>query len=189
MIELRKQVESIVRPIRASNLRKDRMREELLAHLTTIYEEELASRFGDAAGALAVAVERFGEPAELRAELQASVPLVESVLCTSIPPTNGRFPRRAGETLPQFLRRLGPWVTLCNAIVWAFFALFIVLVSQRHPGRNAAISATASVYFCAASAIFFPLLYILPELMCDSLARQWDELRDPLRLARARARR
>ncbi len=189
MIELRKQVERIVRPIRASNRRKDRMREELLAHLTTIYGEEIEKTHDDAAGALAAASERFGDPVALRAELQASVPLIESVLCTSIPPTNGRFPRRPGETVPQFLRRLGPWVTLCNAVVWVLFALFIVFVSRQHPERNAAVSVTAFVFLCVANAIFFPLLFIWPELLCDAVARQWDELRDPQRSVRQRARR
>jgi hypothetical protein len=176
MIELRKHVERTVRPIRASNFRKDRMREELLTHLTAIYDEERIQNPNDAPGALAAAVTRFGDPAELRAELQASVPWLESILCTSIPPTNGRFPRRPGETIQQFLRRLGPWVTLSNGIVWALFAVGILLLSRQHPGRNAGVSVTTFVYFCAANAILFPLLYILPELWSDSLSRQWDEL-------------
>ena len=55
-------VERAVRPVLAGPARKLRMREELLAHLTGIYEEELA-RAGDEAAARAEAVRRFGDPA------------------------------------------------------------------------------------------------------------------------------
>ena len=42
MTELKVVVERAVRPVRASNFRKRRMREELLGHLLEIYEEEAA---------------------------------------------------------------------------------------------------------------------------------------------------
>ena len=44
MKALRVQVERVVRPVRASSRRKDRMREELLAHLLRLYDEELPAR-------------------------------------------------------------------------------------------------------------------------------------------------
>jgi hypothetical protein len=72
MNELMIQVERVVRPLRASGQRKDRLREELLAHLTCIYEEELA-RCGEAGAARAAAVQRFGAPAELTRALQDTV--------------------------------------------------------------------------------------------------------------------
>ena len=65
-------VERAVRPVQAGPVRKMRMREELLAHMTGIYDEELA-RLGDEAAARAEAVRRFGDPAELTTGLQASV--------------------------------------------------------------------------------------------------------------------
>src|SRR6185312_9918372 len=49
-----------------------RMREELLAHLTAIYEEELA-RLEDETAARAEAIQRFGDPETLTLELQQSV--------------------------------------------------------------------------------------------------------------------
>lgn len=76
MNELNSHVERVVRPIRARPGRKARMRRELLAHLTGIYDEERAS-LGDDRLALAQAVRRFGDPAELTRELQATVPRVE----------------------------------------------------------------------------------------------------------------
>lgn len=83
MTELMVLVERAVRPVRANGQRKLRMREELLAHLTGIYDEE-RGRLGDDALALRRAAERFGDPATLAAELQATVPAVERVLGTSV---------------------------------------------------------------------------------------------------------
>ena len=74
MKELMIQVERAVRPVQASPARKRRMRQELHAHLTGIFEEEKA-RGDDEPLALARALQRFGDPAELTRELQASVPL------------------------------------------------------------------------------------------------------------------
>ncbi len=76
MNALRIQVERVVRPIWASNLRKDQMREELLAHLTRLFEEELA-RAGDVESATAEAIRRFGDAGALTRELQEAVPWLE----------------------------------------------------------------------------------------------------------------
>jgi hypothetical protein len=76
MKALRVHVERIVRPIHASVRRKNKMREELLAHLTAAFEEERNLADSDDV-AIERATERLGEPVSLRAELQASVPWVE----------------------------------------------------------------------------------------------------------------
>ena len=73
MNELMVHVERAVRPVRARPARKLKMRQELLAHLAGIYDEELARR-GDPAAARAEALRRFGDPAALTRELQDSVP-------------------------------------------------------------------------------------------------------------------
>lgn len=73
MTELKVIVERAARPVRASKLRKRRMREELLGHLVGIYEEELG-RLGDHQAALEQAGQRFGDPKELTEELQEAVP-------------------------------------------------------------------------------------------------------------------
>jgi hypothetical protein len=73
-LALRKQIERAVRPVQAGKDRKLAMREELLAHLTTIYAEE-RERQPDDQVAMAAALERFGEPVALTAELNASVNL------------------------------------------------------------------------------------------------------------------
>jgi hypothetical protein len=69
-------VERIVRPVRATTPRKRKMREELLAHLQAIHEDELA-RLKDPDAAIREAVRRLGDPAELTRQLESSLPAVE----------------------------------------------------------------------------------------------------------------
>jgi hypothetical protein len=76
MKELMVHVERAVRAVHASPARKRRMRQELLAHLTGLVEEEQA-RGGDERQALARALQRFGDAADLSRDLQASVPRLE----------------------------------------------------------------------------------------------------------------
>ena len=71
--ELKIVVERAVRPVRATMARKRKMREELLAHLVAIFEEE-AESLGDDQAALDQAKRRFGDPAELTPQLQETVP-------------------------------------------------------------------------------------------------------------------
>ncbi len=71
--ELKRIVEQAVRPVWATTTRKRRMREELLAHLTAIFDEE-AERLGDEQAALEQAKRRFGDPQELTGQLQQAVP-------------------------------------------------------------------------------------------------------------------
>jgi hypothetical protein len=72
LLELRKQVERAVRPVRAGKKWKLTMREELLAHLSAIYQEE-HQRAADEQAAVAAALERFGQPSELTSELNRSL--------------------------------------------------------------------------------------------------------------------
>lgn len=71
--ELKIVVERAVRPIRATMTRKRRVREELLAHLVSVFDEE-ARRVGDEQTALDQAKRRFGDPRELTGQLQQAVP-------------------------------------------------------------------------------------------------------------------
>jgi ATP-dependent Clp protease ATP-binding subunit ClpC len=71
--ELKTVVERAVRPVQATMARKRKIREELLAHLVSIFEEE-AERLGDEQAALAEAKLRFGDPRELSGQLQQTVP-------------------------------------------------------------------------------------------------------------------
>jgi ATP-dependent Clp protease ATP-binding subunit ClpA len=75
-LEQFKIVERAVRPVRAGTAWKRKTREELLAHLTAIYDEELEQSH-DPNAAFKAAAERFGDPAELVQELAASLPAGE----------------------------------------------------------------------------------------------------------------
>jgi hypothetical protein len=67
-------VERAVRPVRTNFSRKRQMREELLAHVTAIFEEEV-EKSGDEGTALERTRQRFGDPREISSELQRSVPV------------------------------------------------------------------------------------------------------------------
>jgi hypothetical protein len=128
MINLRKDVERVVRPIRASTWRKNQMREELLAHLEGLLAEEKARR-GDDVGAVRRARARFGEPGQLTTELQATVPRWERWAFVPVPGLQ-RGRRRPGETLGAYQRR---WIVrmTCLVLVWGGFAVGCALVGPR----------------------------------------------------------
>lgn len=73
LTQLKVLVERAVRPVEVSNYRKQKMREELLAHVTAVFEEE-AAHLGDDRLAVERTAQRFGNPAELTGQLQDSVP-------------------------------------------------------------------------------------------------------------------
>jgi hypothetical protein len=112
MKELMVPVERAVRPVRATAARKRRMRQELLAHLTGLFEEERA-RGGDQATAVSRAVERFGDPTNLGRELQDSVPLPEVFFVRL-------FLRKPGERKKAHALRLA---ALSAVLVFAVFQL------------------------------------------------------------------
>jgi len=134
MHDLKVHVERIVRPIRASGRRKDRMREELLTHLTATYQEEIA-REGNESAALARALERFGNPDDLRRELQASVLLPEQILFAGFL-CHARyvaFLRRLGKQQDESALRYATRVTLAVAVVWGIAdVLIIALILTQH---------------------------------------------------------
>jgi len=72
--ELNLLVERVVGPVRASRATKGKMRAELLSHVATVFEEELA-RLGDERLALERTAQRFGNPADLTAGLQGTISL------------------------------------------------------------------------------------------------------------------
>jgi hypothetical protein len=103
-IALRKHVERAVRPVRAGRDRKLAMREELLAHLTAIYFDELKQQ-PDEQTAMAAAVQRFGEPAALTAWLNASAGFMDRY-AYSEDLFACCFSPHSGESLVRFAFRL-----------------------------------------------------------------------------------
>jgi len=168
--ELKVAVERVVRPIRASARRKDRVREELLAHLTAIFEQELAQT-KDRESAVAQARRRFGDCEELRRELQASVPALERVLHAPVPflPLEqslrrcfARMEPRENESVLHHAGRsiglLALFIVTLNALVWGL-AVAVSLLSG-HPvagfGRHAQF--TLSLHGLT---LFYGVIYML----------------------------
>jgi hypothetical protein len=79
MTELKIIVERAVRPVRVSNSHRRKFREELLAHVVGVFEEERA-RFDDDQAALERTALRFGNPAEVTSQLQESVPAGDRIV-------------------------------------------------------------------------------------------------------------
>jgi hypothetical protein len=92
-------IEKAVRPVRAGETRKLKMREELLAHLTSIYEEEF-ERCGDERAAVEAAQRRFGNPRELSKELQTTVPFADRISYLT-----EKLNYQPGESLLHFIAR------------------------------------------------------------------------------------
>jgi hypothetical protein len=78
LTELKIVVERAVRPVRASMSCKRRMREELLAHVTGVFDEEFA-QLNEVHTALKQTAHRFGNSAELTNQLQESVPVGDRI--------------------------------------------------------------------------------------------------------------
>jgi len=76
MIELKRFVERVVRPVPADVWHKLRMREELYAHLLDAYQHELRTT-DDLVEAQRRAISRMGEPKVLTAELRSTVSWME----------------------------------------------------------------------------------------------------------------
>jgi hypothetical protein len=127
MKELMIAVERAVRPIRASAGRKDRMREELLAHLTGLYDEEL-TRLGNGDAARAHALARFGNPADLTAELEASVAPRERIAIV----LERWLGWRAPETAFRYNLRL-----VASLLLFSIIAALLVIVVDMALGHSA----------------------------------------------------
>lgn len=116
LTELKIVVERAVRPVWATMARKRTMREELLAHLVAIFEEDI-ERLGDERAALERAKQRFGDPKELTRELQQVVSRYDRL--------DGAVERyigfRAGDSAVCHAARIA-------AFPWTWFPMMALLV-------------------------------------------------------------
>ena len=145
MNELMIHVERAVRPIQARERRKLAMRRELLAHLTFIYEEEMARHPDDEPAALRAALERFGEPAELRRELQASVPLWERVLFFG-PRVERHWQWRKPDDTPfRGALRLATWFALLHLVSLSVAPVLTLAAGKEQPDLGVALGMAALV--------------------------------------------
>ena len=95
--DLSAHVVQVIGPLPASRSRKQQMREELLAHLLALYDEEFASHRDEQAAA-SQAKKRFGRPDDLSSEFQAAVPLLERLVFLVL---------AKGNTMWRWLRIVG----------------------------------------------------------------------------------
>ena len=87
-LQLERRVAAIIDPLRARARRKSMIREELLAHLAAIYEDE-RDRARSPDDALTATLRRFGDSSQLTNDLQASVPALERFLSLIYNPEHG----------------------------------------------------------------------------------------------------
>ncbi|MDG3006635.1 hypothetical protein [Paludisphaera mucosa] len=153
-------VERAVRPVRASASRKRAMREELFAHVVGVFEEESA-RLGDDQAALARTALRFGDPDDVTAQLQESVPASDAL---------GRFweGRPDESTLRGALRFAGIEAALC--LGFCGFALWAA-------GWIHAWSREELAAFVASSAflpfwLFGPLWFLATALVAHAMEQR-----------------
>lgn len=146
-------VERAVRPVAAGPKWKLRMREELLAHLDGVYQEELA-RLGDGTAARAEAVRRFGDPAALTADLQRSVSFRDRL--------DGRLDRlfgwRPGEPGALFAGRLAGLVA---ALIVLWLGAVLVATALRRPHDGSVPSAAQLIRLFGALLVFAPAAVFL----------------------------
>ncbi|HEV8061525.1 MAG TPA: permease prefix domain 1-containing protein [Gemmataceae bacterium] len=167
-------VERIVRPIRAIDDHKDRMREELLAHLQASYEEERA-RQPDEAVARAKAIASLGDPALLRSELQDSVSRMERY--------KARFERllswHAPEPAWRYTLRVGA-LTTASFFLLALPTYLALLVFKERVADVAASVMVAMGFLAGINVFVLGFLYFKTR---DSLLGAFGGSRSWLRAA------
>ena len=158
-------VERAVRPVQAGPTKKLRMREELLAHLTSIYEEEFA-RTGDETAAKAEAIKRFGDPVELTAELQQSLKWQDRADAR----LNRAFGWRPGESGVWYSARLAGLVVVMLAF-WLVLTLIATAVRRPHdatvPTSAQLLRLFGALAVCGSAAIF--VMAVLTIRIRDSI--------------------
>jgi ATP-dependent Clp protease ATP-binding subunit ClpC len=160
MKELMVHVERAVRAVHASPARKRRMRQELLAHLTGLLEEEKA-RGGDEHQALAEALRRFGDPADLSRDLQASVPRLERWLSRLF----FRGPGESGLRYGARIAALGAAIVFVELnLIALVFGLVFVAVGEK--GSDARVVLAQPVHGVLAGYVF------LSVLLCHGVFRE-----------------
>ncbi len=109
-------VERAVRPLRCGARYKRKIREELLAHLNGIFEEERATS-NDPHAALVAASKRFGDPVALSRQLESALPWHERMTYLA----ERWFGWRAPESATRMMLRV-------SLLTGAIFCGFMVLI-------------------------------------------------------------
>jgi hypothetical protein len=150
-------VERAVRPVRVSNSHMRKFREELLAHVVGVFEEERA-RVDDDQTALERTALRFGNPAEVSSELQQSVPAGDSIVRI--------WEGQPGEATLWVLLRLA-----CVASACAPVAVCVVVLAA---GRLAALPRDA-MYHATYAFLGLPLYLFSVAFLTDCFEKAFHE--------------
>jgi ATP-dependent Clp protease ATP-binding subunit ClpC len=143
-IELKKIVERVARPIPAGIDRKKQMRAELLAHVHTAFEEELA-RGVDENAALQQTRARFGDPEKLAAEIGGTLSRPDRLAFL----LDRLAQRRMGESAWRCSARRALYIFAAHYAMFLFVVLPFVLMK---PPRLAVWRGTYFV-LCLATAV------------------------------------
>jgi len=163
LMQLKILVERAVRLVRASTSRKRKMREELLAHVSGVFEAELA-QLGDERAALERATQRFGSPAEVTSQLQGSIPASDWIL--------RYWEGRPEEPALRSALRIG-WMTVALALV--VFAGVLVAMGGVNTWPREALILVASAIFALPVYLFG--LTLLTDWMEKALQEQAGQSR------------
>jgi hypothetical protein len=160
--ELKRVVERAVRPVVATMARKRRMREELLAHLTAIFEEE-SEKLGNEQAALDQAKRRFGNPRQLAGQLQETVSRWDRFV--RLGDVGQRCP---GESLWRFAGR----ITMLGIMMFVPATLFLLPVMYMCGGQNElAMRAYCVVCLCILNILLALGVILLTDGMYRALYR------------------
>lgn len=130
-------VTTIVNPVRAFEWRKDRMREELLNHLTDA--EHAASGAGaDPESSVAQVIANLGDTANLTHQLQQSVPAWERLLATPVlipgeRSLNRIFDRRMNEPRLRYAARTAAGTFLLTTVLLLILTPLVLLCNRSAP--------------------------------------------------------
>lgn len=159
-------VERVVRPVRANFGRKRKMREELLGHVSGVFEEEFA-KLRDERLALERTAQRLGPSAELTEQLEAAVPAGDVI--------DRLLSGQPGESTLRAATRLAAWNLALGVLVFitATFLSGLVTVWPKE-----------AILFTVFSILILPIFMFLL-----TFATEWirQALYEPARRSRYKA--
>ena len=161
LLKLKVIVERAVRPVKASFQWKNKTREELLAHISAVFEDELPLCTDETAALIRVE-QRFGDPGELSRTLQESVPI------------NDRFgylierlaAPRSGESLARQAGRYGTLSFVASSLICITFLLIAFPFILR-----AGETIEYCIYALTSACVSFGVMTFLANLFQDELGQ------------------
>ncbi|MEX2172438.1 MAG: hypothetical protein WD851_24165 [Pirellulales bacterium] len=173
LVELRTLVERAVRPVRTTAAQKMRMREELLAHLTAIFEEELTANPNESL-ALVRAAQRFGNIEELTEQLQDSVSRAQSVGAYLETFLQSPCPTEAFTFLgaARYASRVSVFVLAFNLVVLIVLFPWMLLQGEFDTGRHLLFAIAWPV---ALAAFMFGLFFLSLWVLHAQSSRAWTQ--------------